>query len=269
MAAASGGDGNSEAADTIRTFERADNHDALAEARRILAAAEKSSFRAQALGGVGVALRCCCARSPAPLARGYSDVDLITIRSDAKGFAALLGDLGYQGDEEFNALFGSTRLSFDHEEHGHLDIFVGAFEMCHRLDLRGRIGISGEALTPADLLLTKLQVAELTEKDTQDVAAVLLELNLTADDQQINVPYINDLLGSDWGWWRTVTGNLGIVAEHAPHLPVDASSAVRIRSQVGSLLTEIETAPKSLKWRMRARFGERKQWYEVPDESRQ
>ncbi len=78
-------------------------------------------------------------------------------------------------ETEFNVLNGNQRLMFYHGE-TKIDIFVDTFRMCHTLHLAGRIAEADLTLPPADLLLTKLQVAEINIKDLTDIAALLLAL---------------------------------------------------------------------------------------------
>ena len=76
------------------------------------------------------------------------------------------------------------------------------------------------------------------------------------------------VLAGDWGWWRTVTGNLAKLphlAEEHPHLASTPAPYDALASAV--LLFEIaNTTPKSMKWKMRAKVGERTRWYELPEE---
>jgi hypothetical protein len=39
------------------------------------------------------------------------------------------------------------------------------------------------------------------------------------------------------------------------------------RTQLRSLSDAAESAPKSRRWKMRGRIGERKRWYDVPEET--
>ena len=115
----------------------------------------------------------------------------------------------------------------------------------------------------AELLLTKLQIIELNEKDVRDSVAILLEHDVTEDDRGVNVNRVASLCGDDWGLWRTITRNLVSVREHLGGYEVDARSSRR-----GSTCCSrgSEAAPKSRSWRMRAKVGERKRWYELPEE---
>ena len=73
------------------------------------------------------------------------------------------------------------------------------------------------------------------------------------------------MLSSDWGFYTTATDNLdkisGLVSEIAPELGPDvAAAAAEIRD-------EVDRAPKSRSFKLRARVGRRKRWYDIPDES--
>ena len=113
-----------------------------------------------------------------PLARSYSDIDLVTTRKASTILATTLEERGYVAQDRFNALHGQRRMLFDHPEHDHADVFVDEFSMCHRLELSGRLGLHETTVSLGDLLLTKLQVAELNEKDVTDAAALFLDHDL-------------------------------------------------------------------------------------------
>lgn len=44
------------------------------------------------------------------------------------------------------------------------------------------------------------------------------------------------------------------------------SPSLDVAQQIATIRAAIETASKSVAWRMRARVGERVKWYEVPEE---
>jgi hypothetical protein len=252
--------------ESVTTCSRMDSEQSVAAASEIVAAAAELGVRARVLGGIGVALRCPSARPPGELARGFSDIDLVTMRNGGQGLGDVLSDLGYLGETRFNAMHGHSRLLFDHPDGTHIDVFIGRFEMCHSLDLDLRLDLHEETVSLADLLLTKLQVAQLNEKDVTDAAALLLDHPLSADESGINLGYVAGLLSRDWGWWRTVTENLRALPAHlSDRLPRDSWEAVD--AQVTVLMQAIEAAPRSLRWRARAKAGDRLPWREEPEES--
>jgi len=239
----------------------------IAEAERIGESARNADLQLKVTGGVGVAINCPAAAHE-PLHREYADIDLVGRARDRNAIVKLMLSLGYQGNEVFNALNGATRLLFWDEVHGRqVDVFLDKVEMCHRIDLSARLAGNRITLEPADLLLMKLQIFETNEKDLGDIVTLLHDLDYSDDDTGINLPYLGTLLGSDWGLWRTTT----MVALRADEFARDLkeySNAGRIHTQVVRFIEEMERAPKSRGWKLRARIGESKRWYDLPEEVR-
>jgi hypothetical protein len=237
------------------------------EALHVVEAARAEGFPIRVLGGVAIAILAQKAL-PEPLVRTYADIDL-AVRNEGGGRArALLAALGYEADKGFNSVHGSRRLLFYDTINGRrLDVFVGVFKMCHELELGGRLELVPETLAPADLLLTKLQIVELNQKDLLDIVS-LLYLCATGEKPRtdtIDLPRLALVTGGDWGWHTTVADNLDRVSTAATELLAEADAAL-VRSRVGSISEAIERAPKSLGWKVRSRVGRRMQWYELPEE---
>ncbi|MBS1888253.1 MAG: hypothetical protein JSU06_13805 [Actinobacteria bacterium] len=239
--------------------------DPVREGGRVADAAAAQGVPLRLTGGVAVALRCPAAATP-PLARVYKDIDVVTLGGGRDASAALLESLGYEPDREFNALHGSSRLFFWDPVNGRqLDVFVDQAQLCHRIDFRPRLEVSARTLSLADLLLMKLQVVETNEKDLVDICAILADHDLAEDESGVDVAYLADLAGADWGLWRT----LGMVAERAEEFARGLPGFERgelVAARLERLRGRLEEAPKSRGWKMRARIGERKRWYELPEE---
>jgi hypothetical protein len=233
----------------------------------IVDSATRQGATARLLGGIAVAVRCPSASAP-PFARAYSDFDFATTRGNGPVLTAVLAPFGFQPADRFNAINGHSRLLFTNSEGMHVDVFVDDFRMCHELSLHKRIAVDEVTLPLAELLLTKAQVADLTEKDIQDISVMLLDCELRDDDSGINTRYIADILGHDWGFWRTVTENLGHVRTRLETLVIDAEQRSRIVSALDDLTQTIEARPKSVRWRARARLGDRVSWREEPEGAR-
>lgn len=214
------------------------------------------------LGGVAVRIR--SAGLPSALTREYNDLDFATTKKGSSDVQRLLRDLGYEPRVAFNALNSRERLVFLDDAHGRkVDIFVSLFRMCHEIPLENRLAVDSGTVPLAELLLTKLQIIELNEKDIRDAVAILLEHDVTDDDAGVNGAHVAFLCAEDWGLWRTITQNLEQVGEHATSYEVDHETVL---GRVRHLLERIEAAPKSRSWRLRARVGDRKRWYELPEE---
>jgi hypothetical protein len=233
--------------------------------RELLQALRSHDIAARALGGVAIAMRCKSAFTP-PLTRDYHDLDLVTARRDARRLSAALVDHGFEPNTRFNALHGHSRMVFTHRDGVHLDVLVGDFSMCHTIDLSDRLGVDPDTLSLADLGLTKLQIAELTRKDVVDVSALLIDHGLTQDDVGINAPYMVTLLSRDWGWWRTVTANLELLEQLAPTIGLRDLERTVLLKRIAELQELTHGSPKTLRWRARARLGDRIPWRSEPEE---
>jgi hypothetical protein len=240
--------------------------DPVAEAKRLVEAASVGACTLRVLGGVAVAMRCPSAQR-APLARPYADIDLVAPRREARSVKDLLGSLGYQEDPAFNALHGATRLWFwDPTNQRQVDVFLDVFEMCHRLDLSARVRLPGETLPLADLLLCKLQVVQTNEKDFKDMIALMTDHDLSEGEDEIDLTYIADLTARDWGLWRTITMVAGRTVDYARGLS-GLTSVDTVCTRLEHLRDALERSRKSRGWRLRARVGDRKTWYELPEEA--
>jgi hypothetical protein len=255
--------------------------DPLAEALRIVDLAERQGLQVRLMGGMAV-------RAHAPdwthrTRRTEVDLDFATRGKDRAAFFQLLEREGYTPDRRHNALFGGTQGYFVDEPRGRpVDVLMDRLVMCHKLEFGDRLKASRPTLPLADLLLSKLQVVKINRKDVLDALVLLAEHPLAQDDGDvdsdhglgaISVPRILSFTSSDWGWWRTVTGNLDVLSQFlaSDFTEADLDVGVRpvrfdVRAQVAALRAAIDEAPKSSRWKLRARVGERTKWYDEPEE---
>lgn len=241
--------------------------DIQAEARRIVAAGEAQGLALRLLGGLAVALHAPSAALPA-LARSYADIDLVAPARSGGRAEALLAGLGYQPDQQFNLLNGAERLLFyDPPRQRQVDVFVGQFSMCHRLPVAERLSLEPLTLPLAELLLTKLQIVQLNEKDLRDICALLLDHPVGAGDAEtVNRERVAQLCAEDWGLWKTV--GLGLERARRFAAALEPQAARTVVERAAALARALEEAPKPLRWRLRAAVGERVPWYELPEEVR-
>ena len=239
--------------------------DPVAEGRRVAEAAADGGVPLRLLGGVAVALRCPSSQSP-PLRREYGDIDFATTGAAKEEAVELIGGLGYDPDREFNMLHGQRRLFFhDPVNHRQLDVFVDEAYLCHRIRLRERIEVDPLTLSLADLTVLKLQVVETNEKDYLDLCALFADHDLGDGGEGIDGDYLARLAASDWGLWKTMEMIAGRTERFALGLPGFAA-AETVAERLGKLVRKLDTVPKTRRWKLRARVGERKRWYELPEE---
>jgi hypothetical protein len=235
-----------------------------AEADRLLEGAATAGIKLRLLGALAFAKRCPRhAHLQETLKRAYTDIDFAAYGRDADAVRAFLAAQGYVDDAEVYVASEGSRLVAEHPTTGlHLDVFFDKLEFCHTVPWKGRLEIHPETIPLAEMLLQKMQIVEINEKDLIDTIMLLLEHPLTDDDEGVNIRLVADVCAKDWGWWRTLTMNLDKVtgmARHYDQLP--AQETERVAAQVDALLTRIEAQSKSTRWKLRAKIGDRKKWY--------
>ncbi len=238
-------------------------------AKRIVADAEGKGIHARLLGGLALYLLAPSAQSHVALRRAYKDVDLVVPRQEGGKLTLILADAGFAPDRRFNALHGETRLLYaDRDDPGlQVDVFVGVFEQCHKLDLLVGAERMAYTITPSQLLLTKLQIVQLNEKDLKDLVTMFLDWSLGEDDKGLNRTTLSRVFGHDWGLFTTASDNLDQVDKHAGDYLSDAElTTVSEHSQ--AMRTLMASVPKSLRFRMREKIGRKLPWYDTPEEVR-
>jgi len=239
--------------------------DPLPEAVALAEGAAKTGIGLKLLGGLAV--RVLCPDYP-PRLRRDQDIDFACLSKERKKVASYLTDSGCQADRMFNNLNGDRQMYFVAPSGRPIDVMVDRLTMCHTLDLRPAFGRQRLTVDAIDVLLSKLQIVELNEKDARDIIYMLSALPLGGPGVSLDTDRYGKLLGADWGWWRTVTGNLaklpGLIAEKPELVPANATYDPR--EQIQRLSQFAADVPKSVKWRLRSNVGDRVRWYELPEE---
>jgi hypothetical protein len=241
--------------------------DVVDEALRISEEAEQGGATLRLLGGVAIRLRAWDGLHPA-FEREYADLDWIVPKGKSSEAQTFFDSIGYTPHVRFNAIHGRERLLFfDEENDRQIDVLVGTFRMSHQIPFGDRLALEPVTVPLAELLLTKLQIVQLNEKDVRDALALLHDHPVDErDGDAINAAQVARLCAADWGLWRTFTANLAALEDHIERYELAEESKKRIAERVGELQERIEEEPKSFGWRMRAKIGDRKRWYELPEE---
>jgi hypothetical protein len=203
------------------------------------------------------------------LGRVFTDFDFVAYPKYFKDIIRVLTELGYVEDKQVTQLFGDQRMIFHDPDFGrHIDVFFNALDFCHNINFIGRLEVEEITIPLAELLLEKMQIVQINEKDIIDTVMLLREHPLGEGDKEtINIKILVNTLCNDWGWWRTVTANLKIVDERIDlYEDLNNEDHMVVHERIAELLKKIDAAAKSFKWKARAAIGEKMKWYKDVEE---
>lgn len=224
--------------------------------------AEKRVIRLRLLGGIAVCLLCKEVIAQYPqLDRICGDIDFAGLSEDAGVITEILENNGFQAKKEFNFVNASSRMLFSRKGL-RVDVILDEFRMNHKWSIRDRLLGGLVTLTLEDLILTKLQIVQINQKDIID----LLALGITAGSSKVDYSYILDLCLRKWGFTYTVENNCTKVINYNEitsnlDFPNEALNIYR------KIKNELSQSTKSVVWKMRNIVGKRTRWYEVTDDS--
>jgi hypothetical protein len=241
------------------------------EAQRIVGAAKEESVLLRVIGALAFNMHCPkFGYLQEALGRTYTDLDFATYAKQVAKVSKLFAELGYREDFMVTRLFGSVRLLF-HENGGnnrHCDVFLDKLQFCHDIPFQDRLEVDEPTAPLAELLLEKMQIVELNQKDVIDTMMLLREHELDdSDDDIINTQRIAQLCSRDWGLWKTVTTNLERIGKFTMDMEkLTQEDKTDVTGKIEKLVVHINDEPKSTGWKMRARIGEKRKWYRDVEE---
>ncbi len=240
------------------------------ELKRIIEASNDAGLMLRVIGSLAFQMHCPkYGYLQAAMGRAYTDIDFAAYRKQTKEIRSLMAGLGYAENREVSIISeGSRSIYENHHNKLHIDVFFDKLDFCHVISWEGRLEVDKPTIPLSELLLEKMQIVKINEKDVVDTIMLLLEHPLGNNDQEtINMTYVAKLCGTDWGLWRTTTMNLDKVGRLAVGYPqLEEQQKSQVVAQVKKAMEYIDAEPKSMAWRIRARVGDRVKWYKEVDE---
>jgi hypothetical protein len=234
------------------------------EGDRLVALADGQGVALRLLGALAFAKRCPRhAYLQERLKREYTDIDFAGYGKQANQIRAMLAREGYVEDAMTYVESEGSRMVLNHPvTRLHLDVFLDKLEFCHTIPWKGRLETHESTIPLAEMLMQKMQIVQINEKDIIDTIMLLLEHPLGEEDGDvINMGLVARVCAKDWGWWRTLTMNIDKVRQAAGAYELGPEERDRVVAQADEILRRIDREPKSIGWKMRAKVGDRKKWY--------
>jgi hypothetical protein len=240
------------------------------ELKRILEASDNAGVLLRVIGSLAFQMHCQkYGYLQAAMGRAYTDIDFAAYQKQSREIRVLMAGLGYQENREVFIISEGNRAIFDKPDSGlHIDIFFEKLDFCHVIYWKDRLEVDSPSIPLAEMLLEKMQIVQINEKDIIDTIMVLLEHPLgDYDSETINIARVAALCSADWGLWRTTTMNLNKVRQLAQgYDQLTGEQKEMVNSQVDAGLARIDREPKPLAWRLRERIGDRVKWYKEVDD---
>ncbi|MFW9957788.1 MAG: hypothetical protein ACFFCT_06945 [Candidatus Odinarchaeota archaeon] len=239
------------------------------EALRLIAEAQKEGILLRLMGAIAIRIH-----SPdfafihLELSRDITDIDFVGYEKQASKIEKFLESQNYSRRMlAFSFAMGGRMIFINNADGRQIDVFLDRLEMCHRIEYKQRLEIDTHTVPLAELLLQKMQIVKISQKDIIDTTILLREHDLAETDQNlINIKHISAILAKDWGFFHTVTTNLKKVRTLIQDFNVLSEQDKQIvRDRIDKMLHYFESTPKSSSWKMRAKVGESKKWYRDVD----
>ena len=204
--------------------------------------------------------------------RVFTDIDFAAYGKHRSKLVAFFRSQGYEIDKDTVMYFGQDRhIYFSNnylERVPMIDVFFDKLDMNHCINYGGRLELDPYSVSMTDLLLQKLQIVHMNDKDFKDAILLLLAAPLgEGEDRTISLPYLAKLMADDWGFYYTSTQNLEKIKAYTVKVPaINEEQAGIVSAKVENICRHLENEKKSFKWNLRARTGSKKMWYkEVSD----
>lgn len=237
--------------------------DLVQEMYRLVEAANAKKIQLRAIGGLAVETH---NKSKHQLfAREFADLDFCIPLKQRREFEAFMPEVGYSPHKQFNVLNGDQRQIYYHNPtEMKVDIFVGHFEMCHRIPLEERLNADPVTIPLAELFLSKVQIIELNRKDAFDLTSILFNNSTgSGDNETINLAILAQLCSADWGLYKTTSLNLdkleGMLNNN--EILLNNEEKALVLSRINDIRRTFAEMPKPIAWQLRDRVGTRVKWY--------
>ena len=243
------------------------------EIMRIIDAAAERGIILRILGGAAIRMHSQSSDHMYELLKRVPkhDMDFVSYSKFRPLTRQFMKDMGYTPYVTLAMTSGAGRhrqIFNDAEGNKAIDVFLDILPMCHVIDFRGRLEVDNPTVPPAELFLLKAQICDMNEKDWQDMCILLREHPVgNTDKDTINLPHVSKILSDDWGFYHTVSTNLKKLHEYVGKCPgLSKEDRANVAGKIDMISQAIEKEPKNLKWKMRAKVGTSRKWYNVVEE---
>ncbi|MEM2917450.1 MAG: hypothetical protein QXN63_03740 [Candidatus Bathyarchaeia archaeon] len=194
----------------------------------------------------------------------FTDIDFASYGKFRSKVFEFFRSRGYDIDKKLHMHYGMKRHMYFGGTVPMIEVFFDKLEMNHTISFNKRLEADSPTLPLSELLLQKLQIVKINEKDIKDAIVLLRAHDVgTTDKETINLEaFAQAGLTSDWGFYYTTKTNLQKIKEFTNGCNVlNEMDKKIICERIDKISNFIEQKPKSLNWKLRAKVGPKKKWY--------
>ena len=198
----------------------------------------------------------------------FTDIDFVSYGKFRGQMLKFFQNRGFTINQTMLYYYGKKRHIYYGQRIPMVEVFFDKLEMNHTIDFKNRLPVDSPTIPPAELLLQKIQMVRMNEKDIKDAIILIRAHELGKEDKEkINQASIGASLLSDWGFYYTATTNLQKIINSLSNYDALGEEDIRVvKERINGLLSYLEEEPKSMKWKSRALLGTKKKWYSEVDE---
>jgi len=201
----------------------------------------------------------------------FTDIDVMGYGDDRDKLEPFFKSQGFNPEPRVRrtpAIWAYRHMYMEPKGQFHVDVFFDTLEMSHTIDFRKRLEVDYPTISLADLLLEKMQIHHINEKDIKDTIVLIRgHMMASGDKDTINEEYIAKLLSDDWGFYHTVMLNLNKTKALMDGYEISATDKNDVVKKIDELISKIDAQPKTTRFKWRAKIGEKKKWYNDVDET--
>jgi hypothetical protein len=198
----------------------------------------------------------------------FTDIDYVAYGKHRVKMIKFFEKRGFVINQKLLYHYGKTRQIYYGRKIPMAEVFYDQMHFNHPISFKNRLEKDSPTFPLAELLLQKLQMVRMNEKDIKDSIILLLTHELGEDgDNRINQSRLSEVLCKDWGFFHTATENLGKIRSSLDSYGVIGAADRKVLAErISDLLEYLAEQPKSLKWKSRAMIGTKVRWYNEVDD---
>src|SRR4030042_5564845 len=134
--------------------------------------------------------------------RVFTDIDYASYGKNRGKIVPFFEKQGYELEKRAAMMSNGTRHIYFGDRIPMIDVFFDKLDYNHPINYKDRLELHPYCVSLTDLLLQKLQIVQINDKDLKDAMLLFLAAQIgESDEGMINAKYVAKLMSEDWGFY--------------------------------------------------------------------